>query len=75
MRLMEPPIETVGTILSRAGERIYRAALPNGKEVIAHVPAAVVEDLGVLEVGATVRLELTPYDFSMARIAARADSR
>jgi translation initiation factor IF-1 len=65
----ETPIVGTGIVLTQAGERVYHAALPNGKRVLAHVPRHLVQEIGPLDSGCQVRLELTPYDFSTARIA------
>ena len=62
------PIRTIGTLVRATGPRTWIATLPNGKEVIAHVPERRVE-AWPFGPGDAVALELTAYDFSMARIA------
>ena len=63
------PIRTIGTILFSTGERTYRTALPNGKEIIAHLSRRNAEAWGPLPPQTRVKLELTSYDFSIGRIA------
>ena len=63
----EPPITTEGEIVECLDERSYRAALPNGKIVHAHLSKRL-DQAPIFCVGDKVPLELTPYDFSRARI-------
>jgi translation initiation factor IF-1 len=63
------PVVAAATLLRRTGERTWEAALPNGKTIIAHVPAWRVERAAPLHEGQQVRVEMTTYDFSMGRIA------
>ena len=63
----EPPITTEATIIEVLNDHTCTARLPNGKTVHAHVPKRA-EKAYELERGAEVTLELTPYDFSKARI-------
>jgi translation initiation factor IF-1 len=63
------PVVATATLLRRTGERTWEASLPNGKRIIAHVPAWKAERAGSLHEGQEVRVELTTYDFSMGRIA------
>jgi hypothetical protein len=67
------PIRTTGTLGNpRPDGRTWIAFLPNGKDVVAHLPAhAPFADS--LQPGHKVILELTAYDFSMARIAGPAE--
>ncbi len=67
--MAQPTIRTIGIIRQPHGPRTYEATLPNGKVVVAHVPAKRQAELGGLNCGTRVTLELTTYDFSMARIA------
>jgi len=72
IRLVVPrpnPVVATATLLKSTGPRTWSAALPNGKEVIAHVPARKVAAMPPLQEGSRVRVELTQFDFSMARIA------
>ena len=63
------PIRTIGTILAPASPRTYRTALPNGKEILAHLSHRRAAALGPLEPQTRVTLEMTSYDFSIGRIA------
>lgn len=63
------PIHAIGTILSPTTDRTYRTALPNGKEIIAHLSRRNAEALGPLAPQTRVNLEMTSYDFSIGRIA------
>jgi translation initiation factor IF-1 len=67
--MREPPIVAIGTITAIREIHLYDATLPNGKPVIAHVPRWAQTKLGPLNCGTKVTLELTPFDFSTARIA------
>jgi translation initiation factor IF-1 len=63
------PIITTGEVLLVYSDRAYQVSLPNGKKVIAH-PAKVLEaQKDEIVPGATVTLEMTPFDFEKARIA------
>ena len=63
----EPPITTQATILEILNDHTCTARLPNGKTVHAHVPKRTVGPFELIQ-GAEVTLELSPYDFSRARI-------
>ena len=63
------PIHTIGRILAPTSERTYRTALPNGKEVIAHFSKKNALIHGPLPAQTQVHLEMTSYDFNIARIA------
>lgn len=67
------PIRAIGTVLSRKGPRLYVASLPNGKTVLAHVPAHRAAGFPDLAPDTRVHLELTAFDFSTARIAGVAE--
>ncbi|MEM8954330.1 MAG: translation initiation factor IF-1 [Verrucomicrobiota bacterium] len=65
----EPPITTTGTITEALPNGTYHASLPNGKIVVAHPDRRHrAKPLYNLNPGDKVLLELTPYDFSKARI-------
>ena len=63
----ETPITTEGEIIEVLDERSYRATLPNGKIIHAHIPLGARGE-SPLAVGDRVCLQLNPYDFSRARI-------
>lgn len=69
----EPPITTIGTLLRQAEGITFVARLPIGAEVRAFPSKALARTGVPLHPGDRVRLELTPYDFSKARIVARID--
>ena len=65
-------ISTHGKIVGPGPGKTVMAALPNGKEVVAFASHAL-EDAGGecgLTAGMEVEMELTPFDFSKARITA-----
>ncbi len=64
----EVPIVTEATVSRVVDNRAYRVALPNGKTIVAHVPARLAPTEPLFGVGDTVTLEMTPYDFDHARI-------
>lgn len=64
------PITTTGEILTILSERAFKVRLPNGKEVIGHPARALAEKGTEFSAGQRVSLEMTPYDFEKARIAA-----
>lgn len=64
------PITTTGEILATLSERAFKVRLPNGKEVIGHPSRTLAEQGAEFSVGLRVSLEMTPYDFEKARIAA-----
>ena len=66
-------IYTTGVILEQKGSRLYRASLPNGKEVLAHLSKRDQQITADFSPGARVKLELTTFDFSTARIAGAAE--
>lgn len=62
-------IEAPATIIERIDGKAYRAKLPNGKIVVAHFQSSRGETVPSLEPGSTVRLELSPFDFSRGKIS------
>jgi translation initiation factor IF-1 len=66
------PVRTTGTLRRRHGERTWMTVLPNGAETLAHIPTWKLDSIPVLQEGDRVRLEMTQYDFSTARIAGKA---
>ena len=64
------PVITTATLQRKTGARTWEATLPNGKRIIAHMPAWRADRSGTLQDGQQVRVELTTYDFSIGRIAA-----
>ena len=66
--MFDPPITTTGTITDSPEPKLYHVSLPNGKIAIGHVAKAHIHLHKDLKVGVTVKLELTPFDLSKARI-------
>lgn len=67
--MTDPPILAEGVLHEQIGPILYRATLPNGKQVIAHLSKPLTDSKVVFEPGSRVTLELTPYDFDIARIS------
>lgn len=63
-------IHTAGPVLERLGPVLYRAALPNGKLILAHLSKRLADAGTEFVPGEWVVMELTPYDFDQARIIA-----
>ncbi|HSP42996.1 MAG TPA: hypothetical protein VLO11_09000 [Luteolibacter sp.] len=61
-------IHTHGRVIDRAGPVLYRVTLPNGKTILAHLSKPLAERNAEFDVGDSLLLELTPYDFDTARI-------
>ena len=68
--MFDPPITTTGTVVDCPQPKIYHVSLPNKKIVIGHIPKALIHLHDEIKVGDQVQLELTPYDFTKARISA-----
>jgi translation initiation factor IF-1 len=68
------PVITSGKLVRRTGERTWVTELPNGAETLGHVPKWKLDTMPALQEGDRVRLEMTTYDFSIARIAGRAEN-
>ena len=67
----EAPIEVIGSITQVLPGAIFRVALPNGHEVLAHVSGEMRKNFIRLNVGDKVKVEMSPYDLGKARITAR----
>ena len=74
MRKREQPITTIGTITEALSEDHFRVALPNGKLVIGHLGKAFAATNVLIGVEDRVHLEMTPFDFSKARIVGKVTS-
>jgi len=64
----EDPIFTTARLRKAITPRAFRAELPNGKPVVAHLPKRHAGLAASLEPGVRVRVALTPYGFDKARI-------
>ncbi len=61
-------IHAAGKLLAQLNEVLYRAELPNGKVIMAHLSKPLTEAKAVFQPGDAVVLELTAFDFESARI-------
>lgn len=69
----ETPVRARMIIVESLSDRHYRARLPNGKEVVAHLERRAPAAWRQLPPGSVVTGELSPYDFEHARVAGLAD--
>ena len=67
----EQPIELEGTIQTVLPGTMFRVKLDNQHEVLAHISGKMRRHFVRLTVGDRVRLEMSPYDLSKARITYR----
>ena len=67
----EKAISIEGTIMSVLPGTMFRVALPNGHEVLAHISGKMRKNFIRISVGDRVDVEITPYDLSKARITFR----
>ena len=68
LSMPDATIHTTGEVLEAKGPVLYRVSLPNGKEILAHLGKKLKEGGATFEVGQSLLLEMTPYDFDGARI-------
>lgn len=69
----DPAIHALGILRERVRDVLYRAELPNGKLLLAHLSKPLADRGARFEIGERVILEMTPYDFDTARILGEAD--
>ena len=67
----EQPIELEGTIKSVLPGTMFRVTLDNKHEVLAHISGKMRKHFVRLITGDPVRLEMSPYNLSKARIIYR----
>jgi len=67
----EDPIALQGTVTQVLPGTMFRVALPNGHEVLAHISGKMRKNFIRISVGDKVEVEITPYDLSKARITFR----
>lgn len=67
----EEPIELEGTVTQVLPGTMFRVALANGHEVLAHISGKMRKNFIRISVGDRVNVEITPYDLSKARIMFR----
>ncbi len=67
----EEPIQLEGTISKVLPGTMFKCALPNGHEVLAHISGKMRKHWIRIAVGDKVTVEMSPYDLSKARIIFR----
>ena len=67
----EEPIELTGTVTQVLQGTMFRVALPNGHEVLAHISGKMRKNFIRISVGDKVNVEMSPYDLAKARITFR----
>ena len=67
----EEPIELTGSVTQVLPGTMFRVALPNGHEVLAHISGKMRKRFIRLSIGDRVKMEMTPYDPDKARIVYR----
>ena len=67
----EEAISFVGTVSQVLPGTMFRVALPNGHEVLAHLSGKMRKHFIRISVGDRVRVEMSPYDLGKARITFR----
>ena len=68
----EDAIKTSGVVREVLPGTMFKVALPNGAEVLAHISGKMRKHFIRIVPGDQVELELSPYDLSKARIIFRA---
>lgn len=64
-------VEVEGTITSVLAGTMFKVALPSGHEVLAHISGKMRKRFIRLVVGDKVKMEMSPYDTTKARIVFR----
>jgi translation initiation factor IF-1 len=67
----EEPIELTGNVKQVLPATMFRVALPNGHEVLAHISGKMRKNFIRISVGDKVNVEMSPYDLNKARITYR----
>jgi translation initiation factor IF-1 len=67
----EEPIEVVGAVTQVLPGTMFRVALPNGHEVLAHISGKMRKNFIRISVGDKVNVQMSPYDLGKARITFR----
>jgi len=67
----EEPIELTGAVTQVLPGTMFRVALPNGHEVLAHISGKMRKNFIRISVGDKVNVEMSPYDLGKARITFR----
>jgi translation initiation factor IF-1 len=67
----EEPIELTGSVTQVLPGTMFRIALPNGHEVLAHISGKMRKNYIRISVGDKVNVQMSPYDLGKARITFR----
>jgi translation initiation factor IF-1 len=67
----EEPIELMGNVTQVLPGTMFRIALSNGHEVLAHISGKMRKNFIRISVGDKVNVEMSPYDLNKARIIYR----
>jgi translation initiation factor IF-1 len=67
----EEPIELTGRVTQVLPGTMFRVALPNGHEVLAHISGKMRKNWIRISVGDRVKVQMSPYDLAKARITFR----
>jgi translation initiation factor IF-1 len=67
----EEPIEVVGTVTQVLPGTMFRVALPNKHEVLAHISGKMRKNFIRISVGDRVNIQVSPYDLGKGRITFR----
>ena len=67
----EEPIELIGTVTQVLPGTMFRVALANGHEVLAHISGRMRKHFIRISVGDKVKVQMSPYDLGKARITFR----
>ena len=67
----EEPIELTGAVTQVLPGTMFRVALPNGHQVLAHISGKLRKNWIRISVGDKVKIEMSPYDLGKARITYR----
>jgi translation initiation factor IF-1 len=68
---MEELLNVEGTVLTVLPGTMFRVVLPNKHQVLAHISGKMRKRWIRLSVGDRVKMEISPYDLSKARIVYR----
>ncbi len=67
----EEPIELSGSVTQVLPGTMFKVALPNGHEVLAHISGKMRKNWIRISVGDRVKVQMSPYDLGKARITYR----
>ena len=67
----EEHIELSGTVTQVLPGTMFRAELPNGHQVLAHISGRLRKNFIRISVGDTVNVEMSQHDLNQARITCR----